>query len=476
MAEPSSVRSPHSLHSAKSGPRRGLVALIVIGGIIVCAGATLMYVRGAHSAPVNDIETALVKRSPLNITVTEGGALQAERMERVRSQVHDMVNIISIVAEGTTISDEDVKNGRILVTLDSAKLRDTATREEIDVEAAAANLTRAREDSQIQEKQNESNIRQAELNEKFAKADLDSYLGKELADTLGNAPDFSALNNNKLLGGVALQKKTQLENDVRVADQQVKRAQDTLDWTQKLYKKNYVTGNELQGDELNLLQQEANVTQAKLGRDLFTAYELPKQAETYHAAVREKRLETERVRSQTVSQRAQATAQLKSVERSFNVQRDQLADVKKQIEYCQIKADKPGLVVYASSTDNWRRNRAPIEEGTAVYERQELIYLPDLSSLVARIRIHESAVKKVMPGQEATITVDAYPDLVLHGAVKEVAPLPDPPQGNMQDVKVFTTTISIDGNYSYLKPGISCRATITIAKLPDAPFALAPPA
>lgn len=464
-----SAKAPASLRASRSRPKRGLIAIIVLGGIVVCGGATLIYVRGTRSAPVNEVETCLVKRGPLDITVSEGGALQAERMERIRSQVHNSVNIISIVAEGTTITDEDVKNGKLLVTLDSAKLKDSATQQEMSVERAAADLTRAQEDSQIQEKQNESNIRAAELNEKFAKADLDSYLGKDLADSLGDAPDFTALSKTSKLGGVALQKKTQLENDVRVADEQVKRANDKVGWTQKLYDKQYVTGNELQADKLALMQQEAQYKQSQLALDLFVTYELPKEAETCYAAVREKRLETERVRAQANSQRAQALAQLKSAERSYNVQKRQLDDLKEQIENCQIRTDKPGLVVYASSTDSWRRNRAPIEEGTSVYERQEIIFLPDLSSLVARVRIHESAVKKIKPGQQASVTIDAYPDLVLHGTVKDVAPLPDP-QGWMQDVKAFTTNISIEGNHSYLKPGISCRATITIAKLPDAVY------
>ena len=464
-----SAKAPASLRASRKRPKRGLIAIIVLSGIVVCGGATLIYVRGTRPAPVNEVETCLVKRGPLDITVSEGGALQAERMERIRSLVHNSVNIISIVAEGTTITDEDVKSGKVLVTLDSAKLKDQATKQEIDVEGAAANLTRAREDLQIQEKQNESNIRAAELNEKFAKADLDSYLGKELAESLGGAPDFTALNKSAMLGGIALQKRTQLNNDVGVSDEQVKRALDKVGWTKKLYDKKYVTGNELQADQLSQMQQENQYKQAQLALSLFLTYEMPKEAETRYAALREKRLETERVKSKANSERAQALAQLKSAERSYNVQKQQLDDVKEQIENCQIRTDKPGLVVYASSTDSWRRNRAPIEEGAAVYERQEIIFLPDLSSLIARVRIHESAVKKIKPGQQATVTVDAYPDLVLHGTVKDVAPLPDP-QGWMQDVKAFTTNISIEGNHSYLKPGISCRATITIAKLPDAVY------
>ena len=76
-----------------------------------------------------------------------------------------------------------------------------------------------------------------------------------------------------------------------------------------------------------------------------------------------------------------------------------------------IRAEQPGLIVYATSAD-WRgRNTDPIEEGITLRERQEIIHLPDLSSVVAKIAVPEAVVERVKPGQGAVVTVDALPDV-----------------------------------------------------------------
>lgn len=82
------------------------------------------------------------------------------------------------------------------------------------------------------------------------------------------------------------------------------------------------------------------------------------------------------------------------------------------------------------------------------------------------LRVHESSVNMVKPGQNATITVEAYPDTALQGKVFNVAPLPDPPHGWFDpSVKVYTTQITIDGAHDFLKPGMSAKVEILIEQL-----------
>ena len=412
-------------------------------------------------------ELFTVRRGELRLTSSESGTLQAERMERTRSRVEGRTTIISIVPEGTYISEEDVRNGKVLVELDSANLQNQVTNQEIQVENADTNLTTAREGYDIQVKQNQSNIRKAELNVKFARMELEHYLGKEVAARLDEKTDFSRLRDEEGLGGAALQRKIQLDNDMKLAEQEIQLATDRVDWTNRLYEKQYVTRNELQADELALKRQQAVLVQNKGALDLFFTYELPRDAESRCADWREYVLELDRVRARADSDAAQALARLKSTEATFNIQKQQLDKVKQQIGFCTIRATKPGLVVYASSSDFRQRMTSPIQEGVSVYERQEIIRLPDLSSMIAELKVHESSVKQIQPGQRAMITVDAIPDLRLEGEVKSVGGLPDP-QNFMQDTNVFTTNVTIRGKYEGLKPGMSCKAEITIAIVPDA--------
>ena len=452
-----------SRSSQRGGVLLWLVIAIVLGG--AGYGGYLLYkkVRSSENADTTSI-TIPVRRGTLRIAVIESGALQAERLERIRSKVQDRVSIIYIIPEGTQITQEDVKKKKVLVKLDSGSIEDRVTKQEIQVETAKANYTKADEDFRIQESQNEANIRKAELEKKFAFLELERYLGTELAATLNEKTDFSAL-GAKDLGGAAQKEKAKLESDVDLAQQELERAIDKANWTRRLYEKQYVTGNELKADELAVDQKRVGVEQAKLALDLFLRFDLPKESEQKLADLTDKSLELVRVKAKANSERAQADAKLKSATSTLQLENDQLVKQKEQLDSCTIRAHKPGLVIYASSTG--RRRSTPIEEGVTVYERMEIIHLPDLSTMIAEVKVHESQVKKVKIGQKAVISVDAYPDLRLTGRVKRVAPLPDP-QSWLQDVKVFSTNVEIDGFHEELKPGMSCRAEITISEISDA--------
>jgi len=436
-----------------------VVALVVVA--IVLARSS----RSRAPGP----ETFTVRRGRLNITVSTSGTLQAERIERIRNRLEQNATILYLVPEGTYITEQDVRDGKVVVELDASSLKDRHTKQEITVENSAAALTKAREDYQIQLKQNESNVRAAELNVKFAQMELEHYVGKDLAANLNSEPNFVSLAGHSLLGGVALQRKIQLETNVRLAEEEVQRATDTVEWTRRLLDKKYVTGNELMADELALKRRQAELEQSKLALELFLQYELPKEAESRFADWQEQRLALERVQAQAKSEEAQSLARLKSAEATHVLEVQQLQNYKEQVENATIRATRPGLVVYASSTNMWERMRSPIEEGASARPRQEIIHLPDLSSMMAELKVHESVVKQIEPGQKAIVTVDAIPDLRMEGVVKEVAGLPDP-QNPMQDVKVFTTDVTIHGSHKDLRPGMTCRADVVVAELADAVY------
>jgi len=453
-----------------SGPWFSRHRRLVIAGVLVvlaaAAGIAYLVEARARASSVPVAATFRVRKGNLRITLTEGGSLQAERLERIRSQVPGSVSIIYLIPEGTIITDEDVKNGKVLVELDGSSLKERCTRQEITVANVTADLTKATEDYQIQRKQSESDIRAAELNAKFAQMELEYYLGKEIGSQIDGKTEFSKIAENPKLGGTALQRKIDDETDMRLTEEEVQRANDRLEWTKRLFEKKYVTRNEMMADELALKRQEALHLRSEYALQLFLQYELPKEAESRFADWREKKLTLERVRARAASAEAQAAARLKSSEATATLERQQLEKLGQDASRCTIRATKPGLVVYASSTDFWQRANNPIQEGVFVRERQEIIHMPDLNSIIAQLKVHESRVRQIQRGQKAVITVDALPDLRLEGEIKDVAGLPDP-QNWMQDVKVFTTTIALRNISAGLKPGMSCRAEITIDTIPD---------
>jgi RND family efflux transporter MFP subunit len=172
----------------------------------------------------------------------------------------------------------------------------------------------------------------------------------------------------------------------------------------------------------------------------------------------------ERTMQEASAKLAQADANLKAAEQRYNLEKSQLEDLKTQLASCVIKAERPGLVVYGSSSEGnpfRRMNEEPIQEGTTVRERQKIITIPDMTKMGVKVSIHESAVQRIAQGQKVRLRVDAFPDRPLTGTVDRVAVLADSANMFMNpDLKVYPTTIKIDGVYDWLRPGMSAEVEI----------------
>ncbi|MCI0748671.1 MAG: efflux RND transporter periplasmic adaptor subunit [Verrucomicrobia subdivision 3 bacterium] len=107
-----------------------------------------------------------------------------------------------------------------------------------------------------------------------------------------------------------------------------------------------------------------------------------------------------------------------------------------------------------------------LEEGTMVRQRQELIRLPDVSKMLAEVKIPESRVRQVRAGMTAYIQVNNIPHRRFKGTVRRVALLPDAQSRWMNpNLKVFPTDILVEEELPLLKPGVSASAEIIITNL-----------
>lgn len=107
-----------------------------------------------------------------------------------------------------------------------------------------------------------------------------------------------------------------------------------------------------------------------------------------------------------------------------------------------------------------------VEEGMMVRQRQELIRLPDVSKMVAEIKIHESRVREVRPGMTAYVRIENIPNRSFKGTVRKIAPLPDSQMSWLNpNLKVYPTDVLIEDELPELKPGVSARAEVIITNL-----------
>jgi len=474
--------------------RQGILGLV--GGVkrlwiilIFCAAALTVWVlwgsmrNGGLAATSNKLSTFPVRRDDLTITVTESGSTKASQTIDIRSEVYGEATIISLIPEGTYITPEDVNAGKLLVELDSSSLKERLKEEEKGLASDEARLTEEQENYHIQQNQNESDITAAKLAVKFALMDLQKYLGETAAEKVIEKTDLDPNSNfdiasllanndpndpNSLSGGSSQQLK-QLKDAILLAEGQLEKGNDVLEGTRELHDANYVSELELKGAVLDVeryrIQRESAVEALKL----YRRYDFPKEAERYLSDYKEAERELVRTRARARSRMAQAQARLSNAEEDVTESREDVQRRRKQVDACTIRAPAPGLVVYGTSGEPWREiERGPVREGGKVYQRQTIISLPNTSEIIVEIRVHETSVDKVRPGQHATITIDAFPDKTFQGEVLKVAPLPDSQQGFLNpDVKVYTTKVSMEGSHDSVRPGMSAKVEILVDQLDD---------
>jgi multidrug efflux pump subunit AcrA (membrane-fusion protein) len=97
-----------------------------------------------------------------------------------------------------------------------------------------------------------------------------------------------------------------------------------------------------------------------------------------------------------------------------------------------------------------------------------LIDLPDMSEMLADVKINEVDISKIVPGLKVTIKADAYSDSTYVGEITTIANLAQ----NKDDskIKIFPVQIKIDGIHKSLLPGLTVSCNIRIREIKDVLF------
>ncbi|HUX15817.1 MAG TPA: efflux RND transporter periplasmic adaptor subunit [Phycisphaerae bacterium] len=455
-----------ALKSAASGKKRTRILWIGGGAVLVALAALAVWalVGGSGSAGSGGGETTRAARDRFIVTIVESGEVDAKESKDIKCEIEGTSTLLWIIEEGTMVQE-----GQKLVELDPTDVQDRLTNRLSVWRSAKAAYEQAEQQYAIQQSTNESLLSQAALKVKFAALDLKKYLGAAVADRLvsdGEAADFGAMAEDAALGGEALQKKRDLASQIDLANEELSRAVSKVEWTRKLKDKGYVTGSELEADELAHHRTEVALEQARTALELFVAYEFPKMAEQAYTDWLEAEREYARVQARAASELESAQSNRDAKKDAFEQEDRLLTKAREQVEKAVILAPQPGMVVYYTGGD--RRETVAIEAGTTVRYQQTLIKLPNLAEMVVQVKLHESVVKQVADGAPAYTTIDAYPDKRLKGRVTKIAVMPDRtawwmPAGS----KSYVTQITLDEAPKGLKPGMSAQVEVLVDDRPD---------
>ncbi len=407
-------------------------------GVVVVLG--LVMLRGCVRSEKSATAYYEVKRRDFLVTIVEGGTLEAVNEVVIRNEVEGNSRIIYIVPEGTY-----VKKGEQLVKLDTADAEEKVNQQEIAYEKSKSAYVQAEKNLDIEKSVVQSSIDAAALKVKFAELDLGKFKKGQQLQELRNAQiDISTANGDLLL------------------------AEDNLEWSEKLFAKGFETKNAVDQGRNTVRNLTMRLEKAQTNLWMLTNFDHPKMMATYQSDLDEAKKDLDRVKAQGESKLATLAADLSTQSNSLALTKQKLDDDKEQLEKSVICAPQDGLVAYATMHSRWS-SQSLIEEGAMVRERQELIKLPDTSQMKVGIKVHESHISKIHPGQAAFVVLDSIPDQRFHAVVSKVAVLPDTQSmfGN-PDLKVYKSEVVITDKLPGIKPGVSARAEIVITNIPSA--------
>jgi len=496
---------------------KGLVAVTTI----VALGGTGWWLMPRASDEAHQVPTFAVQRGPLEINVLQGGEIRALQNTEVKSEIEVPTKILSLIPEGYLITEEDVKEGKVLIELDSTDLRTKIQSHEIEFQTTVSAYIDADEGREIQKSENQSLVRDARQEGIFELMDFEKYLGREVTssilaaagmprnvaefekhaavlETQANTPvaadalrtkmddkpkdsppksaaatrsehiDFSPfLDQRADSDGEAQQKLRQLEDELLLRKSELAVARQKAEASKRLAGKNYITQAQLENDQLTLEKVGLAVKTAETQLALFKKYEFNKQCSTLVAGYREALNKLQRTVRANRSRMAQSETRFTTAKRRYEMELTQREDLEHQLKACVIKAAQPGLVAYGdlNAGSNYNYNY-PIEEGASVRFRQTMLTIPDMSQMGVKVNVHESQIKKVRIGQPVKVRVDAEPGKELDGRVAELAVLPDSSSSRFSpNLKVYPCTIHINGYHPWMKPGMNAKVEIIVDQL-----------
>ena len=120
-----------------------------------------------------------------------------------------------------------------------------------------------------------------------------------------------------------------------------------------------------------------------------------------------------------------------------------------------------GLVVYK---EVWEGDKmAKLKVGYSPWRGQPLMEIPSQNKMKIKIKINEVDISRVAVGQETEVHLDAIPDTLFSGKVKEIASLAYKDRESKKNV--FDVEVYLDSADDRIKPGMTAHCRIIIEKL-----------
>jgi len=386
--------------------KRALIILVVV--VLLAAGGYYGWGRLQETVKIDPPQLVTVRRDVFVHEILGRGSVDSARNQEVRVRVESAgqggLTIVYVIEEGSL-----VKEGDLLVELESAWLEEQTERQQTTVISSESRLIQS-------------------------KADLEN----------------AKLMLKEYVEGTLLQERKTIENEIFSAEERVRTQGDQVFYNERLFDRGYITKAQFDAAviEYETAKKALEIAEIKLDRlENFTSKRMITQYET-SVATAEKTVEAD--------------------EQTHLINTNRLRHLQRQLANCQIFAPSDGQVVY--HMPRWGGEENLIREGKRVIDKEILLLLPDPTQMQVKGLINEANVRHIKIGQRATIRLEAFMNETFEGEVTHVNSFPEAtgfgPAGSMS--REYLTTIKILNSPEGVKTGLTAEARIVVNEIPNA--------
>ena len=173
----------------------------------------------------------------------------------------------------------------------------------------------------------------------------------------------------------------------------------------------------------------------------------------------------DRAKEQIENRRKIQIEEVKQKRLSIRQDEERLEEAHHTLDKLYVITPAPGIAIISQ---NWSTGNK-FQLGDQCWSSQQLIQLPDLSKLKAKVSINEVDISKVTRGLKVQIRPDAFSDSTFTGYVATVANLAQS-KDNKSNIKVFPVEIIINEYNKNLLPGLTVSCRIIVDEIHDVKY------
>ena len=402
-----------------------------------------------QAGAIGDIPTAKVQRGRFVVSVNESGSIESERQTLISNDMKWPAIIEWVVEEGSS-----VKVGEEIIRFECKELKDAIADQRLVVIAAQSEYQQIVEGLELKQREVDSLVRRAENSLDDSRKDLQRFTETDSAQMGSDA-----------------------QRQIDLAEADLKLAQEKLNFKLKANEDPELNSpyskNEVEADKLSVSRLNLSYERAVTDKEMLAKYDLPRLDRLKRVSVEDTQLQVtqQQLNAKTVMNSARANERERK--RRLDMQTERLTELLDDEAKLVIKADRPGLIVY--NVGDRGNGSTVVAKGEKINPRQQLMVIPDMSTLQVVTKVYEGVSEEVhagdAPGQTATpawIRMESRPDERHAGHVTKVAPVPDSRRWWDPSQKVFPVRVAFDNPPEGLKPSLSAQVEMILAELPDA--------